>query len=210
QKFYDWIVPAERRRALLVFAGAVIFVLLIACSNVANLMFARGGVRQKEISIRMARGAGRFRIIRQLLAEAFLLALIAGGLGLLVALWVVEALKTMNPATLPRLNELSVDGRVMAFGLLISLVTGVLFGLFPALQASRPDLNETLKEGARGSGGAGGQRVRGALVIAEVALSVALLIGAGLLLRSFSKLQDVKMGFEPEDLLTMRISLPSG
>jgi putative ABC transport system permease protein len=208
QKFYDWIVPAERRRALLVFAGAVIFVLLIACSNVANLMLARGAVRQKEISIRMALGAGRIRIIRQLLAEALLLALIAGGLGLLVALWVVEALKTMNPANLPRLDELSVDGRVMAFGLLISLVTGVLFGLFPALQASRPDLNETLKEGARGSGGAGGQRVRGALVIAEVALSVALLIGAGLLLRSFSKLQDVKMGFEPENLLTMRISLP--
>jgi len=208
QKFYDWIVPAERRRAILVFAGAVIFVLLIACSNVANLMLARGAVRQKEISIRMALGAGRFRIIRQLLAEALLLALIAGGLGLLVAMVVVGALKTMNPANLPRLDELSVDGRVMAFGLLISLVTGVLFGLFPALQASRPDLNETLKEGARGSGGAGGQRVRGALVIAEVALSVALLIGAGLLLRSFSKLQDVKLGFEPENLLTMRISLP--
>src|SRR5499426_3259626 len=208
QKFYDWIVPAERRRAILVFAGAVIFVLLIACSNVANLMLARGAVRQKEISIRMALGAGRFRIIRELLAEALLLALIAGGLGLLVAMVVVGALKTMNPANLPRLDELSVDGRVMAFGLLISLVTGVLFGLFPALQASRPDLNETLKEGARGSGGVGGQRVRGALVIAEVALSVALLIGAGLLLRSFSKLQDVKLGFEPENLLSMRISLP--
>src|SRR5262245_14386041 len=209
QTFYDWIVPAERRRALLVFAGAVIFVLLIACSNVANLMLARGAVRRKEISIRMALGAGRFHIVRQLLAEALLLALIAGGLGLLVAVGVVEALKTMNPANLPRLDELSVDGRVMAFGLMISLVTGVLFGLFPALQASRPDLNETLKEGARGSGGgAGGQRVRGALVIAEVALSVALLIGAGLLLRSFWKLQDVKPGFEPNHLLTMRINLP--
>jgi putative ABC transport system permease protein len=209
QKFYDWIVPAERRRALLVFVGAVIFVLLIACSNVANLLLARGAVRQKEISIRMALGAGRFRIIRQLLAEALLLALIAGALGLLVAIWTVEALKTMNTANLPRLDELSVDGRVLAFGLLISLVTGVLFGLFPALQASRPDLNETLKDGSRGSsGGAGGQRARGALVIVEVALSVALLIGAGLLLRSFWKLQDVKPGFEPERLLTMRINLP--
>jgi putative ABC transport system permease protein len=209
QKFYDWIVPGERRRALLVFVGAVIFVLLIACSNVANLLLARGAARQKEISIRVALGAGRFRIIRQLLAEALLLALIAGGLGLLVAMWTVEALKTMNPATLPRLNELSVDGRVLAFGLLISLATGLLFGPFPALQASRPDLNESLKEGARSGGGASGrQRAHGALVIVEVALSVALLIGAGLLLRSFSKLQDIKPGFEPDNLLTMRISLP--
>ena len=209
QRFYDWIVPAERRRALYVFVGAVIFVLLIACGNVANLLLARASARRKEISIRMALGAGRFRIIRQLLAEAILLALIAGGLGMIVAVWTVETLKTMNPANLPRLDELSVDGRALAFALLISLVTGVFFGLFPALQASRPDLNETLKEGARDSGGgAGGQRVRGALVIAEMALSVALLIGAGLLLRSFSKLQDVKLGFEPENLLTMRISLP--
>jgi len=210
QKLYDATVPMESRRALLVFAGAVIFVLLIACGNVANLLLARGAARQKEISIRMALGAGRFRIIRQLLAEAILLSLIAGGCGLLVAQWTMEALKTMNPANLPRLGELSADGRVLAFGLLISLLTGVLFGLFPALQASRPDLNETLKEGARGgSGGAGGRRVRGALVITEVALSVALLIGAGLLLRSFWKLQDVKPGFEPDHLLTMRINLPS-
>ncbi|MGH9853442.1 MAG: ABC transporter permease, partial [Blastocatellia bacterium] len=209
QKFYDWIVPEQSRRALLVFAGAVIFVLLIACSNVANLLLARAAARQKEMAIRLALGAGRGRIIRQLLSEALLLAIVAGGLGLLVAVWTVEALKTMNPTALPRLNELSIDGRVLAFSLLISLVTGALFGLFPALQASRPDVNETLKEGGRSGGGAGGrQRVRGALVIAEVALSVALLIGAGLLLRSFAKLQDVKLGFEPENLLTMRISLP--
>ncbi|MGH9766188.1 MAG: ABC transporter permease, partial [Blastocatellia bacterium] len=209
QKFYEWIVPEQSRRSLLVFAGAVIFVLLIACSNVANLLLARGAARQKEIAIRMALGAGRFRVTRQLLAEALLLALIAGGLGLLVAMWTVEALKTMNPVALPRLNELSVDGRALAFGLLISLVTGLLFGLFPALQASRPDLNETLKEGARGSGDAAGrQGVRNALVIVEVALSVALLIGAGLLLRSFSKLQDIEPGFDPNNLLTMRIILP--
>jgi putative ABC transport system permease protein len=207
QKFYEWIVPEQSRRALLVFAGAVIFVLLIACSNVANLLLARAAARQREMAIRMTLGAGRGRIIRQLLCEAFLLALVAGGLGLLVALWTVESLKTMNPATLPRLNELSIDGRVLAFSLWISLITGVLFGLFPALQASRPDLNETLKEGGR-SGASGRQRARGALVIAEVALSVALLIGAGLLLRSFAKLQDVELGFKPENLLTMRISLP--
>jgi putative ABC transport system permease protein len=121
----------------------------------------------------------------------------------------VEALKTLNPATLPRLDELSVDSRVLAFGLLISLTTGVLFGLFPALQASRPDVHEALKEGGRSGGRANGrQRVRGALVIAEVALSVALLIGAGLLLRSFAKLQDVEIGFRPENLLTLRINLP--
>ncbi len=209
QKFYDWIVPEQSRRSLLVFVGAVMFVLLIACSNVANLLLARAAARQKEIAIRVALGAGRLRIVRQLLSEALLLALLAGGLGLLVAVWTVEALKTMNPATLPRLDELSVDGRVLAFSLLLSLVTGVLFGLFPALQASQPDLNETLKESGRsGAGAAGRQRVRGALVIVEVALSVALLVGAGLLLRSFAKLQDVKPGFEPNNLLTMRISLP--
>jgi predicted permease len=148
------------------------------------------------------------RIVRQLLSEALLLALIAGGLGMFLSVWTVGALKTMNPATLPRLNELSVDGRVLAFGLLISILTVALFGLFPALQASRPDLNETLKEGARGAGAGGRQGAQGALVIAEVALSVALLIGAGLLLRSFSRLQDVNLGFEPTNLLTMRISLP--
>jgi putative ABC transport system permease protein len=208
QKFYDWIVPQQSRRALLVFAGAVIFVLLIACINVANLQLARAAARQKEMAIRVALGAGRGRIIRQLLSEALLLALIAGGLGLLVALWTVETLKTMNPTTLPRLNEVSVDGRVLTFSLLISLTTGALFGLFPALQASRPDVHETLKEGGRSGGSSGRQRVRGTLVIAEVALSVALLIGAGLLLRSFAKLQDVKLGFEPENLLTMRMSLP--
>jgi putative ABC transport system permease protein len=209
QRFYDWIVPEQSRRALLVFAGAVIFVLLIACSNVANLLLARAAARQKEMAIRLALGAGRGRIIRQLLCEALLLALVAGALGLLVAVWTVDALKTMNPTALPRLDELSVDGRVLAFSLLISLTTGLLFGLFPALQASRPDVHETLKEGARsGDGASGRQRVRGALVIAEVALSVTLLIGAGLLLRSFAKLQDVKLGFAPENLLTMRISLP--
>jgi putative ABC transport system permease protein len=208
QKFYDWIVPEQSRRSLFVFVGAVIFVLLIACSNVANLVLARASARQKEMAIRVALGAGRFRIIRQLMSEALLLALLAGTLGLLVAVWAVEALQTMNPAVLPRLNELSVDGRVVAFGLLFSLLTGVLFGLFPALQAARPDVHKTLKEGGRSGGASGRQRVRSALVIVEVALSVALLIGAGLLLRSFSKLQEIKPWFEPNNLLTMRISLP--
>jgi putative ABC transport system permease protein len=208
QSFYDWVVPEESRRALLVFVGAVIFVLLIACSNVANLLLARGAARQKEITIRMALGAPARRIVRQLLTEAILLALVAGGLGLLVTFATVSALKTMNPGNLPRLDELSVDGSVLAFSLLVSLLTGALFGLFPALQAARPDLNETLKEGGRSGGSTGRQRVRSALVVAEVALSVALLVGAGLLLRSFSKLQDARLGFEPGQLLTMRINLP--
>jgi len=137
-----------------------------------------------------------------------LLSLVGVGLGLVVALWIVKALETMNPAGWPRLDELSVDGRAPAFNLLISLLTAALCGLFPALQASRPDVHETLKEGGRGSGGATGRRLaRSALVIIEAALSVALLIGAGLLLRSFSKLQDVKLGFEPDHLLTLRINL---
>lgn len=211
RRIYDWFISEGNRRSLLVLISAVIFLLLIACSNVANLFLARVTDRQKELSIRMALGAGRFRIIRQLLFEALLLALIAGGLGLLIALWAVKGLQTMNPIGWPRLDELSVDGRAPAFSLLISFVSAALFGLFPALQASRPDLNETLKEGGRSSGGAKGrQRMRGALVIVEVALSVTLLIGAGLLLRSFSKLQDVKLGFEPDHLLTMRINLPRG
>ena len=208
QKFYDWFVPEQSRRSLLVIGGAVVFVLLIACSNVANLLMARATARRKEIAIRVALGAGHFRIIRQLLSEAILLALIAGGLGLIVAVWMVSVLKTMNPQNLPRLDELSIDGRVLTFALFISVATGVLFGLFPALQASRLDLNETLKEGGRSGGGTGRQRVRSTLVVVEVGLSVALLIGTGLLLRSFWKLQDVKPGFEPDHLLTMRINLP--
>lgn len=207
--FYDWYIPEQNRRSLYVLIGAVIFLLLIACSNVANLMLARAAARQKEISIRLALGAGRFHIIRQLLSEAILLAIVAGGLGLLIALWVVKALAVMNPAGWPRLDELSVDGRAPVFCLLISLLTAALFGLLPALRASRPNVHETLKEGGRGSGGGvGRQLLRSALVIIEMALSVALLIGAGLLLRSFSKLQDIKLGFEPDHLLTLRINLP--
>lgn len=208
KKFYDWLIPEQNRRSLLVLVGAVAFLLLIACSNVSNLMLARVTDRQKEIAIRMALGADRLCIIRQLLCEAFLLALIAGGLGLLVAFWAVSVLQTMNPAGWPRLDELSVDDRVPAFSLLISFLTVVLSQFFPALQASRPNLNETLKEGGRSSKGLAGQRMYGVLVIVEMALSITLLIGSGLLLRSFSKLQDVELGFKLDHLLTLRISLP--
>ena len=209
QGFYDWFVPEQIRRSLLLFLGAVGVVLLIACSNVANLMLARAAARQKEISIRIALGAGRSRIGSQLLVEALSLAFVSGIAGLGVAWLVTKALKSMNPANLPRLDEISMDGRVLAFSLLISLLTGVLFGLAPAIHAARTNLAEMLKEGGRSvTGGKASQRIRSILVTAEVALSVALLVSAGLLLRSFWRLQTVDPGFKPAHLLTARINLP--
>ena len=209
QSFYDWLIPEQIRRSLLLFLGAVGFVLLIACSNVANLMLARANARQKEISIRIALGAGRWRIGSQLLVEAVSLALIAGIAGLGVALLAMKALKAMNPGDVPRLEEISMDGRVLGFSLLVSLLTGVLFGLAPAIHAARTNLNEMLKEGGRSvTGGKIRQRIRSLLVTAEVGLSVALLVSAGLLLRSFWRLQDVNPGFKTDHLLTMRVNLP--
>jgi predicted permease len=209
QSFYDWMIPEEIRRSLLLFLGAVGFVLLIACSNVANLMLARAAARQKEISIRIALGASRLRIGSQLLVEALSLAMISGIAGLGVAWLATKALKAMNAGDVPRLDEISLDGRVLGFSLLISLVTGVLFGLAPAIHAARTNLNEMLKEGGRSvTGGRVRQRIRSTLVTVEVGLSVALLVSAGLLLRSFWRLQDVNPGFKSDHLLTMRVSLP--
>jgi putative ABC transport system permease protein len=209
QSFYDWLIPEQIRRSLLLFLGAVGFVLLIACSNVANLMLARAAARQKEISIRIALGASRFRIGSQLLVEALSLAMISGVAGLGVAWLATRALKALDSGDVPRLDELSLDGRVLGFSLLISLLTGVLFGLAPAIHAARTNLNEMLKEGGRSvTAGRVRQRVRSLLVTVEVGLSVALLISAGLLLRSFWLLQDVNPGFKPDHLLTMRINLP--
>jgi putative ABC transport system permease protein len=209
RSFRDWLVPEETRQSLLVFAGAVVLVLLIACGNVASLLLARGTERQKEISIRAALGAQRSRIVRQLLVEALLLSLVAGVIGIAIAHGTSRLLVASAPDALPRLDELSIDARVLGFALLLSLVTGLLFGIVPALQASRPNLVETLKEGTAGSGGgARRQRLRNALVVGEVALSVALLIGAGLLIRSFWRLQHVNPGFDGGKVLTMRLSLP--
>jgi len=209
QGFYDWFVPGQIRSSLILFLGAVGIVLLIACSNVANLMLARAAARQKEISIRIALGAGRSRIGSQLLVEALSLAVISGIAGLGVAWLVTKALKSMNPANLPRLDEISMDGRVLVFSLMISLLTGVLFGLAPAIHAARTNLAEMLKEGGRSvTGGKVRQRIRSVLVVAEVALSVALLVSAGLLLRSFWRLQNVDPGFKPGHVLTARINLP--
>jgi putative ABC transport system permease protein len=196
------------RTVLLVLLGAVGFVLLIACANVANLLLARATARSKEIAIRTALGARRGRIIRQLLTESLLLAIAGGAAGLLLGSLGVDLIVAVSPADTPRLAEIGMDSQVFVYTLAISLLTGLLFGLAPALQASKPDLNEALKEGGRsGSDGSRLSLVRGILVVAEVALSLVVLIGAGLLVKSFAVLQDVKPGFDSSNLLTFSISL---
>ena len=212
RSFNDWLVPSENRRSLKVFLAAVICVLLIACGNVANLLLARATARHREIAVRIALGASRARIVRQLLVEALLLALIGGAVGLAVAIGSTSLLQAMRPEDqpLPRLEEVSLDLQVLAFGFGVSLVTGLLFGLAPAFAAVRGNVSHALKEGGRGdSAGTGRQRVRSTLVVAEMALSVALLVAAALLLRSFWQLQYVNPGFQSSRLLTMRLNLPA-
>jgi putative ABC transport system permease protein len=201
------ITVGEIRPALLMLLVAVAFVLLIACANVANLLLARAALRHKEIAIRSALGAARGRVIRQLLTESVLLAVIGGAIGLALAYWGIGALLSLNEGGIPRSNEIGIDASVLLFTVGVSLLTGVLFGLFPAWQTSKTDLHAVLKEGGRS--GSAQRSVRGLFVVVEVAAALVLLVGAGLLLKSFQKLQEVNPGFRPDHLLTMQISLPS-
>ena len=203
----EWIV-GDSRPALLVFLGAVGLVLLIACANVSSLLLVRAESRRKEIAIRLALGAGRGRIIRQLLSETAVLALFGGVLGVVLAVWARKPLVALGPRQIPRLNEINLDGAALGFTLGITLIAALLAGLLPAWQVSRHELTEALKDGQKGGGGSQRSRLRGLLVVSEIALSFMLVIGAGLLIKSFVRLMQVDSGIDPENVLTMRLDLP--
>jgi putative ABC transport system permease protein len=195
-------IAGKIRPALIILLGAVGIVLLIACANVANLMLARALARQKEIALRIALGATRARLIRQLLTESVVLSLTGGVIGFLLSYWGLNLIIGLSTDDLPRVKETSIDGNVLGFTLIVSLLMGVLFGLVPALQASRPDLNDTLKDGGTSGTSVHKQRARSLLVVLEIAVALMLLVGAGLMIRSFITLQNTNPGFNVENVLT--------
>jgi putative ABC transport system permease protein len=196
-------IAGEIKKPLWVLLGAVGFVLLIACANVANLLLVRASGRTKEIALRAALGAGRARLIRQLLTESMMLALAGGIAGVLLAMWVTSAFASFGPKEMPRMNEIHIDATVLLFGLLVSMLTGVLFGLAPALRASRVDLNDTLKDAGKATAGRSRNGLRNLLVTAELALAFVLVVGAGLLGKSFLRLMNVDPGFNPHNVITL-------
>jgi putative ABC transport system permease protein len=212
--FGIYIVPLQEelvgqvRQALLVLLAAVFFVLLIACANVANLLLVRASSREKEVSIRAALGAGGWRLGRQLLTENILMALLGGSLGLVLAYWGVEGLKAMGPYSLPNAASIGVDMRVLLFTVALTLGTGFIFGLAPIARVVRANLAITLREGGRGTLGSGSHKLRNVLVVCEVALALMLLVGAGLMIRSFQQLLQVNPGFQPDHVLAVELSLP--
>ncbi|HEU0253487.1 MAG TPA: ABC transporter permease, partial [Pyrinomonadaceae bacterium] len=196
--------------ALKILFAAVGLVLLIACANVANLLLARGAARRKEFAVRAALGASRFRIFRQMLVESLLLAVTSGVLGIILATWTISILSRVAHEAVPRMNYLELDARVLGFSLLVSLLTGVLFGVIPALRTSKTDLQETLKDSSTTTTDTQGKRLRGVLVVSEVALSVALLVGAGLLVKSMFVLLRTDYNFNPDNVLTMELKVSRG
>ena len=203
------LVIGGMRPALMILLGAVAVVLLIACANLTTMLLARAGAREREFAIRLALGAGRLQLVRQMLAESTLLALIGGTAGVLLAVWGLDLLRSIGTQTVPRLAEVNLDLRVLLVTLGTAIATGIVIGLIPALASGKPELTEALKEGGRGStSGIRRNRLRNSLVIAEVALALVLLVGASLLMKSFVRLQSVHPGFEPKNVLTMEVALP--